>query len=251
MASFEEEYRKIEPVLNVLSTIALLSKKIVIRGNENFIRKGPNLIVGNHIGTFKDVAAFIKIAPRCLFPIGNRVIFDKHEFNLLIRKHLSRHLHKFGLFLDLVIAPVKSVFVNFISATANRIGAIPVDMTGKKSQAIEKCQEYLKQGRAVIILQGRGRVMKKEPNPYVSSFRRGPSIISYKLKEEGIDVPVTPVATFGTHRPFLVPGKVKINIGEPMFIKDYLSGSFHETVNRFREAMEKKVQSLFFEILNA
>jgi len=252
MSNLEEEYKKVVPTVQKLCRLALLGKKIVVNGGDNFVRNGPNLIVGNHIGTFKDVAAVFKISPRYLFPVGNRVIFDKQEFNLLIRKHLKRHLHNFGLFVDLVLSPLKSVFVNFVSTNANKIGAIPVDLTQKKRLAIIKCQEYLKEGRAVVILQGRGRVMKNDPNPYVSPFRRGPSIITYNLfKEEGLAIPVTPIALFGTHLPFLTPGKIKVNIGKPMYITDYLAEEFNESVNRFREAMERQVQRLFMDLLKA
>lgn len=252
MMNFEEEYKRLTPVFNKICSFALIGKKIEVKGENNFIKRGPNLIVGNHIGAFKDAATFFKIAPRQLFPTSNKVIFDKKEFNLLIRKHLKRHLKNVGLFVDLIISPVKSIFVDFISTNITKIGAIPVDLTRKKRLAIEKCQDYLMKGRTVVILQGRGRIMKNDPNPYVSPFRKGPSIISYNLyKEEGISVPVTPVATFGTHLPFLVPGKIKVNIGEPLYISDYIVEGFMESVDRFREAMENSVKELLFEVLKA
>ncbi len=115
---------------------------------------------------------------------------------------------------------------------------------------MEHCHEYLKKGRAIIALQGWGRVLKKEPNPYVHTFKRGTSILSYNLhKYEGILIPVTPVAMFGTQVPFLVPTKIKINVGEPMFITDYLGGGFTDSVERFRDALEESVKSLLIDIL--
>lgn len=249
MINYEEEYKKLFPVLTKISNIALLGKEIVVRGAENFIKKGPNIIVGNHIGTFKDVATFIKITPRQLFPTSNKMIFDKNDFNFLIKKHLQRHLKKFGIFLDLLLTPIKSYFVNFITTNIIKLGAIPVDLYNQKRMAIQKIQEYLKEGRAVVLLQGRGRLAKNSPNPYVSSFRRGPSIISYNLNKEGISVPVTPVATFGTHMPFLIPGKITVNIGEPIYIGDYMGSGFMETVESFRVAMENRVKNLLLEII--
>ena len=67
--------------------------------------------------------------------------------------------------------------------------------------------------------------------------------------ENGISVPVTPIAMFGTQVPFLVPTKVKVNVGEPMYIKDYLTGGFEESVERFRRALEDMVKKLLFDIL--
>ncbi|MBA7714811.1 hypothetical protein ES703_123843 [subsurface metagenome] len=53
MATFEEELKKREPIIKGASSFALLGKKIEIMGKENFVKGGPNIIVGNHIGTFK------------------------------------------------------------------------------------------------------------------------------------------------------------------------------------------------------
>ena len=252
MATIEEELKRIEPVIKGLSNFALLGKRIVIKGKENFVKGGPNIIVGNHIGTFKDIATLFKIVSRPTFFTANRMIFSKDEFNLLIRHHLKKHLKGFGLVLDLILSPIKAPFVNYISANIAKVGTIPVDIYNRKRMAMEKCQDYLKKGKAIITLQGRGRVMKKNPNPYVSYFRRGASILSYNLyREEGISVPVTPIAIFGTHVPFLIPAKIKVNVGKPMYITDYLAGEFTETVNRFREALEKRVKILILDILKS
>jgi 1-acyl-sn-glycerol-3-phosphate acyltransferase len=68
-------------------------------------------------------------------------------------------------------------------------------------------------------------------------------------KEEGISVPVTPIAMLGTQVPFLVPAKIKVKIGEPMYITDYLAEEFAETVDKFREALEKRVKALILDII--
>lgn len=250
MATFDEELKRIEPTLKRLSNFSLMGKKIVIKGEENFVKDGPNIIIGNHCGAFKDIATLYKIIPRRAFYTANKMVFDRDDFNNLIRKHLKRHLKNFGLFVDLILGPMKSLFVNYVSANMSKVGAIPVDMDQGRMMAIQQCQDYLKKGRAIITLQGRGRVMKKEPNPYVSSFKRGTSLLSYNLYEkEGISVPVTPIALYGTHIPFLIPGKIKINVGKSMYITDYLSGGFTETVEKFRKALEKKVKALILDIL--
>jgi 1-acyl-sn-glycerol-3-phosphate acyltransferase len=221
-----------------------------VQGKANFVKNGPNIIVGNHIGTFKDVATILKIVPRPIFFTANKMIFNKDEFNLLIKKHLERHLNTFGYFLDLVLAPFKKRFIQFISSNITKVGTIPVDLTGRRSLAIERCQEYVKDGRAIIALQGIGRMNKKAPNPFISPFRRGPSVISYNLfTENGISVAVTPLAFFGTQYPAIFPGKIKVNVGEPLFISDYITDGFAATVERFRSAMERRVRELFMELV--
>jgi len=250
MATFEEELKKREPIIKGASSFALLGKKIEIMGEENFVKGGPNIIVGNHIGTFKDIAILLKIIPRPTFFTANRMIFNKDELNYLIRRHLKIHMKNFGLLLDLVFNPLKSLVVNYVSANAAKVGTIPVDLNQGKRMAMEKCQEYLKKGKAIITLQGLGRVMEKNPNPYVGYFKRGASVLSYNMyKEEGISVPVTPIAMLGTQVPFLVPTKIRVKIGEPMYITDYLAGEFAETVDKFREALEKRVKALILDII--
>lgn len=250
MATFEEEFEKLKPVIRRLSNFALLGKNIKVKGEENFIKKGPNIIIGNHIGSFKDVATLFKIVQRPIFFTANKMIFSKEEFNALVRKHLRRHMKNFGLFLELVLNPLKSFFVNYISTNIAKVGTIPVDIYYGKRQAIKRLQEYLKQGRAIIALQGRGRVMKKDHHPYVSSFRKGTSIIVYNLyKDEEISIPVTPIALFGTNIPFMIPMKICVNIGGPMYISDYLGEGVEETIEKFRSALETRVKELFLEII--
>ncbi len=250
MTTFEEELKKLEPLIRNLSDFFLLGKKVEIRGGENFVKKGPNIIIGNHIGTFKDVATLMKIVPRPIFFTANMMIFDKKEFSYLVRSHLKRHLKNLGYFVDFILGPLKSMFINLLTDNITKVGTIAVDLNSSRRLALAKCQEYLREGRAIITLQGRGRVIKKGPHPYVAEFKRGTSILSYNLHEnEGIDVPVTPVAMLGTQVPFIVPAKIKVNIGEPMFISDHWGGGFTETVERFRDALERKVKALLFEIL--
>lgn len=252
MKSFEDEFRKIEPVVQRLIQGALLWKKIEIKGEENLVRHGPNIIVGNHIGSYKDVAILFKIVPRLIFFTANKEIFTKKEFSDLILKHLQRHLRKFGLFVNLLLNPLKSLFVEYISSNIARIGTIPVDLYLGRREALKKCEEYLREGRTIITLQGRGRVNPKGPNPYVPPFKKGSSIMVYNLHvEEGMNVPVTPLAIFGTQIPFLIPGKISVNVGKSMYITDYLADEANESIERFRDALETRVKGLFQELLKA
>ena len=141
--------------------------------------------------------------------------------------------------------------VDFVSGHIARIGTIPVDIYGSKRESILKCQDYLKKGRAVIALQGRGRVLPKDPNPYVQEFRRGVSIMAYNLyKESGLSVPVTPLSIFGTHIMWGVPATIKMNVGRPLFVKDYWTGEEISTVEAFRAALQRTVTGLFRESLS-
>lgn len=250
MILWEEEFKKFERIIKWLSHLALLGKKIEIWGKENFVKSGPNLIVGNHIGTYKDIAVLFKIVPRPIFFTANRQIFSKKEFDELIGRHLERHLKKFGLFINFLLGPIKALFVQYISSHIARIGTIPVDLANKSRQTRQLIENYLRQGRAVVTLQGRGRVKPEDPNPYVATFKPGASVIAYNLYfNEGLIVPITPLAFFGTQRPFLIPTTIKVKVGEPMFITDYLKESASATIESFRRALENRVNNLFFSLI--
>jgi 1-acyl-sn-glycerol-3-phosphate acyltransferase len=251
MPTFEDEFRRYFPVARILSRASLLGKNVVVRGAENFVRDGPSIIVGNHCGSYKDVAVICLIAPRPFFFTANKIIFNREELSFLIRKHLKRHLGRSGLLLNFLFNPLYRLFIRFVSSNVAKVGTIPVDLyIHGKRQAVERCQDYLKAGRILVALQGRGRVFPEDPNPYVKSFGRGMSIVAYNVYERfRMSVPVTPLAIYGTQLPFLIPGKLLVNVGKPMFIADYLGGGFEASVERFKAALESAVNRLFLELI--
>lgn len=251
VTTFEEEFKRIEKSVDLVTRAFIFPKKIDLRGGENFVREGPNIIIGNHIGSYKDVATLLRTVPRMIYFTANKMIFDKKEASDLILRHLHRHMGKFGGFLHLILNPLYTLVVHFVSGNAAKVGSIPVDIYGSKRESIIKCQDYLRKGRAVIALQGRGRVHPKDPNPYVKSFRRGVSIMAYNLfKQEGIVVPVTPMSIFGTHIMWGVPATIKVNVGRPLLIQDHWTGEETSTVEKFRAALEQAVSGLFHESLS-
>lgn len=250
MEIYEQEFKKIEKVVVRLSKLMILPKKIDLRGAENFVKEGPNIITGNHTGNYRDIAVLLLIKPRMIYFTANKMLFNPEEASELVLKHLHRHMGNFGGFLHILLNPFYSFMVRFVSSHAANVGSIPVDLYGKRSDAILKCQDYLRKGRAVIVLQGRGRLDPKDRNPYIKPFRRGAAIMAYNLyNEEKLSVPVTPLSIFGTHVLWGVPGRIRVNVGPPMFIKDYWGRSEAETVARFRSALERTVSRLFIQSL--
>ena len=250
MDAFEQEYRRVEPTLQKWVSFFLLRKKIEVRRPQNWIREGPNIVIGNHCGAFKDVATIIRVTPRVIFFTANKNIFTQDDFNRLMLKHLKRHLKDFGPVLYMMTKPLRTALIRFVTANITKVGTIPVDLEGGKREAMGLCQEYLEKGRAIIALQGRGRVQPRDPHPYVRPFKRGAAILAYNLlREQGISVPVTPLAMHGTQAPWMVPGTIGVNVGEPMFIADYLKDGFTESVEGFRNALEARVKALFLELI--
>ena len=251
MGTFEEEFQYIQKFIDKTTRLFLLPKKIDLRGGENFVREGSNIIVGNHIGAYKDVSVLLRTVPRMIYFTANKMIFTRDGASELVLRHLHRHMGRFGGFVHVLLLPYYTFMVDFISGHIARIGTIPVDLYGSKRESILRCQDYLREGRAVIALQGRGRVHPKEPNPYVKEFRRGVSIMAYNLyKNEGLSVPVTPLSIFGTHIMWGVPATIKMNVGRPLFVKDYWTGEEISTVEAFRAALQRTVTGLFRESLS-
>jgi 1-acyl-sn-glycerol-3-phosphate acyltransferase len=250
MPPFEEEFRTIEPTLQRWLSLLLLGKTIEVRGAGHFVREGSNIIVGNHCGAFKDIAVLFRSVPRHIFFTANRQIFDQDEFSALIRKHLARHFGGLGLTLNSMLKPLKGALVRFVSTNIGKVGTIPVDLKVGGEGTRLQIRRYLEKGKAVIALQGRGRVMPADPHPYVSRFRRGAPAIAYALySEAGLSVPVTPLAIFGSHTPWLVPGTIKVNVGEPMYIGEFAGGPAGDVVERFRSGLEERVKALFLDLL--
>jgi 1-acyl-sn-glycerol-3-phosphate acyltransferase len=251
MGTFEEEFHRIEKFLDVTTRLFLFPKKIDLRGAENFIREGPNIIVGNHIGSYKDVAILLRTVPRMIYFTANKMIFNRKDASDLVLKHLHRHMGNIGGVLHFILNPFYAFMVDYVSGHIAKIGSIPVDLYGSKRESILRCQDYLRKGRAVIALQGRGRVLPKDPNPYVESFRRGVSIMACNLfRESGYSVPVTPLSIFGTHIMWGVPATIKVNVGRPLLVRDYWTGEEVTTVEKFRAALERTVSGLFRESLS-
>ena len=253
MRSFEEELQRVEPVVRLMCRLALLGKSRLVRGAENIVRRGPSIIVGNHCGSYKDVVSVYLNIPRPLFFTANQEIFIREQLDRMIRKHFKRQLKGLAGMAHFLVSPLLSLIVTYVSANMARAGAIPVDLYNHgQHEAIQRCLEYLLAGRAIVALQGRGRVVPADPNPYVRAFSRGTSVIAYQMLDlHGIDVPVTPVALFGTQIPFLVPGRIRMNIGPPMFISRYFGGGLDATAARFKDALEAAVKKLLIELLRA
>jgi 1-acyl-sn-glycerol-3-phosphate acyltransferase len=251
MASYEEEFQYIRKFIDRATRFFLLPKKVDLRGGENFVREGPNIIIGNHIGSYKDVSVLLRYVPRMIYFTANQMIFTRAGASELVLRHLHRHMGKFGGFVHVLLNPIYTFLVYFVSGHIARIGTIPVDIYGSKRASILKCQDYLRRGRAVIALQGRGRVFPKDPNPYVKEFRRGVSIMAYNLrKESGLDVPVTPMSMFGTHIMLGVPATIKVNVGAPLYIRDHWTGDEVSTVEAFRAELQRTVTRLFRDSLS-
>ncbi len=241
----EAELRHFLPKINDIGNLFLAGKKIEILGSENIVLRGPSILIGNHCGAYKDVSVLFRIVHRPLFFNANKMLFTREEFNVLVKRHLHRHMGRWGELVNFFLNPYKWLIVDFISANIARVGTIPVDLLGGKKEAIAICEDYLRRGRAIVSLQGRGRVDPAERNPYMKPFGRGMALVAYEMKvQSGIDVPVTPLALFGTQWPWMIPGTIRVRFAEPMFVRDHLRATREDSVEAFKDALERKVDAM-------
>jgi hypothetical protein len=59
------------------------------------------------------------------------------------------------------------------------------------------------------------------------------------------------VALFGTQIPLLIPGKIRVNVGPPMFISHHLADGLDATAAQFKDALESAVKALLMESIRA
>jgi len=252
MTRFERNFQRIKSRAGFIIGAVLAFKRVAVRGGENFVPEGPSIIVGNHCGSLKDVAAVYRAAPRYVQFTANRMLFSRFEMDFVIRRHLKRHFGGLGLVLNAMLLPLRRTAGAFVSDNAARIGTVPVDMYSQegKREAIRTYREYLREGAAVVSLQGRGRVMPGDPNPYIRPFGRGAAIVACGLQaDHGLAVPVTPIAIYGAQRPWIVPATIQVNVGPPLFARDHLDGDFDASVLRFKAVLEETVRGLFFDLI--
>src|SRR5665647_82822 len=146
MGTYEEEFQSIKWFVDRVTKLLLFPKKIDLRGGENFVREGPNIIVGNHIGAYKDVSILIRTVPRMIYFTGNKMFFNRQEASELVLRHLHRHMGNLGGFVHLILNPFYSYMVDFVAGHIARIGTIPVDIYGRKRESLLTAQTHLRRG---------------------------------------------------------------------------------------------------------
>jgi len=93
-------------------------------------------------------------------------------------------MKNFGLMVHFLLNPFFTLVVRYISSNIAKVGYIPVDLYQGWAAAIRKCKEYLKLGRAIVILQGRVTSTMPTPTPTwpVSVTDRQPWPITFTMR---------------------------------------------------------------------
>src|SRR4030042_2980151 len=145
MPTYEKELLLFKPQIERIVNFALFPKKVVGRGAGHIPETGPVILISNHCGTIKDPSALYRVVSRPVFFNANRMLFNRDELDFLIRKLLRRHFKSYGLALDRMLGPLKTLFVRFVSTNIARIGTIPADLYDRSNlSAVALFMDYLR-----------------------------------------------------------------------------------------------------------
>ena len=184
--------------LTITPFIKLFIKKI--NGKENIIRGKPFIVACNHASFFDDLAV-----PSVIVPIINKKLhFYVHS--VYFKNYFLRKLLNWG-------------------------GSIPVDPTKSKKhketnkKAFQTALRYLKDGKIVGIFPEGTRSQDGK----LQKARTGIAKLAIAAK-----VPVLPMGIIGSYKILpkgsylLRPKRCKINIGKPLYFKEYYNKSLNK-----------------------
>jgi len=232
-------------------------------GLKNIVKEGPNLIIANHPGIGRDIAAVITAYERKLHCLAAHYLFEE---NIFMQDHIEPAL---GPRLFQFMYPIAKRFAHFLAKTMQEQEMIPINKDYKGNlatlahnirSAINLVKNYLLKGRAVLIFQitynilkhiGQKNIVNKEPSQYHSYMPRfNPTFgkIAWELyHEHGLIVPITPIGIHGAEglNPFR---KMVINIGKPIDITACLDEtSPQNSVTKFTACLEQRIAALLQE----
>ena len=231
-------------------------------GRENIVKEGPNLIIANHPGIGRDIAAILTANDRQLYFLTAHYMFNNKESLEYIKSALGRVLYP-------LMYPFAFVFAKYLSGSLNKFEMIPINKNyqGDKiefakniRQSIDKVKEYLLKDRAVVIFQIPLDILKtirhqeirfkkhSEYHHYIPKFHPTVGKIVYELYQEyRLNVPVSPISIYGAEglNPFK---RMVLNFGKPMNITSCIDNStIGNPINNFTKCLEKKVADLLDE----
>jgi hypothetical protein len=212
-------------VARTISNVLFSLKRFRVKGIENCIETGPNIIVGNHpTESIEDVCALIKVYGRKIFFVVNENLLTEEGFDYEIRHSLGKNIgkNKVEALLRVFSGLCHKVF-EYSCTLPGRIGSIPVNIYGRglNGTSFKRIKNYLLRGFPVVFLQtngGQHRPNEQEPDvKEVTRVMEGAALVAaYMYERHGINVPITPVGLKGTSVWSRIK-PVQVNIGRPVY----------------------------------
>lgn len=213
-----------------------LSKNIEVRGLENII-DSSGIITPNHFD-WKDILVVGTVIPREICFVAQEEILDEQKFSEVISEVIKEktHLPK-RLFYH-----ISNYLARIVVSNARKIEdmLIPVSVNGGNGSFYALSEKMLSEDKLICLFPERRK--KNNKHKEIQSFMLGFSKISYRMYEQGYDIPVYPVAIKNSMNYFRT---IKLEILPPVYIREFLRESPQETIESFAKEVETKVRNSY------
>lgn len=267
--SHEQNYDEFRDYITNLHKV---NKLILCKGRENIVKEGPCIIIANSTGTGRDVIGLIReYDSRRLYGVIPGYLFREDVSIKMAKKALGPKLYNT---IDWAAKRLVAPLENIVTAFSERLTAfemIPMDMdyNGEDRSPYKNVVESMKkhliptvdensgiaigcdnavflfesQRRARISAVQKGR--KKETSKYHSylpRFNNTVANIVSELYNEGIDVPVTPIAFYSSGKWWNPLSKTGMNIGKEIHFSALTQ--YDDPVAEFTDYLEYTIADL-------
>ena len=125
-----------------------------------------------------------------------------------------------------------------------RMGGFPVDTDRPQLSSVRHSVELLEQDREMLVIFPEGGIF----NDYeIHDLKRGTALIALQAQKDrpNREVKILPV-TIRYSQPYPSWGtKVRVNIGSPLAVSEYLDKSVRKSSQKLTEALQKNLQKLY------
>ncbi len=244
----------------------LFGDKTTYIGKENIFKENKKeekgrIIVVNHPGVGKDIAAIIKLhlkENQQVFFTARKELFDKKEFFTLIEDYFKKNLFRQTIFLPfLPPRPLAKAFSNYLPQILIKTGMIPVDIKNESNReakrtninAVKKIKDYLLKGRTIVILQYNPEQIKSKYHSYLLRCDDTAAKLALHIYKRERETVVNIIPTSIYNAAGLLPLKdIVVNIGKEMNILPYLKEK--NPIPVFTDSIEEKMACLLKESLS-
>jgi len=214
----------------------LRTQRVAAEGIEHLPPDGPALLTPNHLN-WKDIFFISAKIPRQVHFVATYELFHHEECARMVYQY---GVGKLGGWMKPLMGPLSRWIARAIVPRVREMEAIPVKRQSNDRRVFEHIKERLKRGQVVCIFPegGTGRVGE------LRRFKRGPAKVVFDLWNEGVKVPMLPVAVLGTHRYFNFGRRLTLKMGRPLYLSDHLENGGEESLESFTQLLYQRVKEV-------
>lgn len=214
----------------------LRTQRVAAEGIEYLPSEGPALLTPNHLN-WKDVFFISAKIPRQVHFVATYELFHMGECARMVYRY---GVGKLGGWVKPIMGRLSRWVARTIVPRMSDMEAIPVKRQSNDRRVFEHIKERLKRGQVVCIFPegGTGRVGE------LRRFKRGAAKVVFDLWDEGVKVPMLPVAVLGTHRYFNFGRRLRFKVGRPFYLSDHLENGGEDNLESFTQSLYQRVKEV-------